>query len=354
MAGCCKYYKQKKQVSYDSGVTWQDVYPEEYIKGELFERDSNDCCSYNPCTEMGLIRMSDYDPDGDNSICGGQCCRDNVSRYSINDTVGDTPYFDVYLGDCIKIIDDYAFEELPHLRHISIDSGVTSMGNYAFLDSNALIEVFMRGTTPPTIGTDIFRNINPVPTIYVPDSAVNTYKAASGWSTYSSYIQPASLKGRKLYVECGNDVYIQDYDGIPKVYTDNLCYGDFFQNSMSAMTYFEVGDCVEYIYSTNNFNYFTNLTGISFGNNVKYIGGGIHNTKLTSLTLPASIEIVSDLRYNEYLTGITCLAETPPTIGSNAFNRTNNCPIYVPAGSVNAYKAATNWSAFASRIQAIP
>jgi len=51
------------------------------------------------------------------------------------------------------------------------------------------------------------------------------------------------------------------------------------------------------------------------------------------------------------LTSITCLATTPPTLGSNVFYSTNNCPIYVPSGSVNAYKSS--WSDYASRIQSI-
>ena len=40
-------------------------------------------------------------------------------------------------------------------------------------------------------------------------------------------------------------------------------------------------------------------------------------------------------------------------MGSYVFNDTNDCPIYVPSESVEAYKAATNWSYYASRIQAI-
>ena len=34
------------------------------------------------------------------------------------------------------------------------------------------------------------------------------------------------------------------------------------------------------------------------------------------------------------------------------FISTNNCPIYVPAGSVEAYKTAEYWSDYADRIQA--
>lgn len=37
----CKYYKQVRQVSYDSGVTWISL--DEYRKGDLYETDSPDC-----------------------------------------------------------------------------------------------------------------------------------------------------------------------------------------------------------------------------------------------------------------------------------------------------------------------
>ena len=76
---------------------------------------------------------------------------------------------------------------------------------------------------------------------------------------------------------------------------------------------------------------------------------------LTSVTIPNS---VTDIKYNAFtsctaLTSISILATTPPTLSSSVFDNTNNCPIYVPAASLNAYKTATNWSAYADRIQAI-
>lgn len=54
------------------------------------------------------------------------------------------------------------------------------------------------------------------------------------------------------------------------------------------------------------------------------------------------------------LTSITANAATPPVLGSYAFDSTNDCPIYVPSQSVEAYKSASGWSDYASRIQAIP
>lgn len=51
---------------------------------------------------------------------------------------------------------------------------------------------------------------------------------------------------------------------------------------------------------------------------------------------------------------IICNVITPPPINTNCFTGLKStCIFKVPAGSVDAYKAATNWSAFAARIQAI-
>jgi len=41
-------------------------------------------------------------------------------------------------------------------------------------------------------------------------------------------------------------------------------------------------------------------------------------------------------------------------LGTNVFGNVNNFRIYVPSGSVDTYKAASGWSTYASKIQAIP
>lgn len=77
-------------------------------------------------------------------------------------------------------------------------------------------------------------------------------------------------------------------------------------------------------------------------------------TSLTDVTIPDSVTVIQSYAFQgcTSLTGITCLAETPPIIGTSVFLQTNNCPIYVPEESVQAYKTA--WSAYSSRIQAMP
>lgn len=107
------------------------------------------------------------------------------------------------------------------------------------------------------------------------------------------------------------------------------------------------------------FNFCTSLVSIDIPNNLQIIENQVFqmNSALTSLDLPSTITTIGSAAFASCtsLTGITIRAINPPVLQSyNAFNDTNNCPIYVPAESVEAYKTATNWANLASRIQAIP
>ena len=76
---------------------------------------------------------------------------------------------------------------------------------------------------------------------------------------------------------------------------------------------------------------------------------------MKNLTIPSSItEISSSITTLNELETLTCKATTPPTINNSLTNTPNLIAIYVPAASVDAYKAASGWGDFASIIQAIP
>ena len=69
-------------------------------------------------------------------------------------------------------------------------------------------------------------------------------------------------------------------------------------------------------------------------------------------TLNSSMNVFQN---NSSCASLTIHSETPPTIANNTITGLKaDCVIYVPAASVNAYKAAQYWSARASYIQAIP
>ena len=100
------------------------------------------------------------------------------------------------------------------------------------------------------------------------------------------------------------------------------------------------------------------IKNVTYGNDVTVIGENAFSgrTELSSVVIGNSVTIIRDSAFNgcSGLTSITVESATPPTLGNRVFDNTNNCPIYVPSGSVDAYKAASKWSNYASRIQAIP
>ena len=98
------------------------------------------------------------------------------------------------------------------------------------------------------------------------------------------------------------------------------------------------------------------LTSIDIPSSVTSIGFSafFRCASLTSIDIPNSVTSIGNVAFFECgsLTSITVNATTPPTLGSETFDNTNDCPIYVPSGSVSAYQSA--WRDYSSRIQAIP
>ena len=77
------------------------------------------------------------------------------------------------------------------LTSIDLPASVTSIGNYAFSGCSSLTSITIRATTPPTLDSaygSTFPSTSGY-TIYVPASAVNTYKTTSRWSYWASKIQ---------------------------------------------------------------------------------------------------------------------------------------------------------------------
>ena len=119
----------------------------------------------------------------------------------------------------------------------------------------------------------------------------------------------------------------------------------------------EIGDCATSI-GNGTFSGCTSLTSIDIPDSITSIGRYTFDecSGLISIDIPNSVTSIGDGAFNFCfgLASVTVNAITPPTLGTRAFYKINNFTIYVPAESVNAYKTATNWSTYASRIQAIP
>lgn len=97
------------------------------------------------------------------------------------------------------------------------------------------------------------------------------------------------------------------------------------------------------------------LTSVVIPESVTSIGDSAFSncTGLTNVVIPKNVTNLEDsVFYESGLESITFLPETPPTLGYTVIPSTVST-IYVPSNSVDAYKAASGWSDFASKIQPI-
>lgn len=97
------------------------------------------------------------------------------------------------------------------------------------------------------------------------------------------------------------------------------------------------------------------LTRYVVPDGVRYMGIGTvsHCGGLHTIVLPESISVLASqaIYYCQNLDSIVVLATTPPKVNDRSFQETNNCPIYVPATSEEAYKTAESWSTYVDRIR---
>ena len=138
--------------------------------------------------------------------------------------------------------------------------------------------------------------------------------------------------------------------------------GDMTFNGCSSLTSVNLPDVTSI--GGNAFNGCSSLTSVNLPSIVslgdQYVGNTFGNcSKLTTVDLGPNVTSIATNTFSIYsssLTSFTCRATTPPTLGSNVFGWSGapaNLVIYVPAESVDAYKAASGWSEFADKIQAI-
>jgi uncharacterized protein YjdB len=91
----------------------------------------------------------------------------------------------------VTSIGNSAFQGCTALTSVSIPLSVTSIGQWAFQGCTALTSVTMQSSTPPSLpaSSSAFANEASGFQIHVPSTAAAAlYKAATGWSTYSSEI----------------------------------------------------------------------------------------------------------------------------------------------------------------------
>ena len=92
----------------------------------------------------------------------------------------------------IKEIGSFTFNGCTALSLAIIGDTVTKIDSSAFLNCFSLARLVVKAATPPTLASNTLKGCNNLTAIYVPDEAVEAYKAATNWIGYAAKIQPLS------------------------------------------------------------------------------------------------------------------------------------------------------------------
>lgn len=94
----------------------------------------------------------------------------------------------ITIPNTVQSIGSSTFSGCIGITSISIPTNVTDIGSTAFSACYSLATIHMLSTAPPTLGTNAFNGLLDDFIIYVPVGYGDTYKSATGWSTYADHI----------------------------------------------------------------------------------------------------------------------------------------------------------------------
>ena len=211
-------------------------------------------------------------------------------------------------------IGDRAFSYCSSLTAITIPEGVTSIGGYAFEDCSRFTSITIpKGVT--SIGDGAFSGCSSLTAVHISDIA-----AWCNIEFFDNYSNPLC---------CAHNLYLN---------------GEL----VTQLT------LPEDVTSIGNYAFYScySLTAIDIPEGVTSIGYYAFSrcSSLTAITLPEGVTSIGTYAFEDCssLTAITCKAVAPPTLeNSEVFNGVNkSIPVYVPAGSIEDYKAAAYWNEF--------
>ena len=286
------------------------------------------------------------------------CALTNVTIPSSVISIGDSAFYncktltDIIIPSSVKSIGYMTFEFCKSLINITIPSSVTSIGDYAFSYCSSLTNIAIPSSIT-TIGNNVFKNCTSLTNISIPSSVISigTY-AFTGCSSLQNFSIPTSITtiNEGTFYNCSGLTSISISSSV-------ITIGDFAFYGCTGLTSINIPSTVTSI-GWYAFYVCSGLTSIIIPSSVPSIGYSAFGlcTGLTSITIPSSVISIEDGAFGGCtgLTSIYTYAPIPVSLNNySVFYNVNKstCALYVPKGSLSAYKAADYWNEFINIVE---
>ena len=256
--------------------------------------------------------------------------RPGDKRYEVIEDIKDIK--EIYFNSNIKEIYPWTFENCKNLKVVVFPQYLEKIGFQAF--RNTALENVSLPNTLISIGNLAFSGTQ-LEKIIIPNS-VRTV----GESAFSRCSSLKEVTLSNSMTEIPNGMF-EDCKSLETI---------IIPNSVQTVGSSEYGTCL--------FRNCSSLKKITLSNAMTEIPRSMffELKSLETIIIPNSIKKIHGNAFFgcSGLKGITIQSVTPPLLSDDNVNFPfdyTNCPIYVPSGSVEAYKKATYWSKYADRIR---
>lgn len=338
-SSCPIYVRSNLVDAYKTTALWSDYEARYHFKQPeyaIWYKTNNGSVAPETLPD-GFSRGADL-PDGTKVIKYGS----NITNIPNDFFINTTNLTEVFLPSEVVSIGSYAFANCQNLKNVHFGNKLTTIEMNAFQSCSSLNSIDLPESLT-TLGTHVFRNCSNITTIRIPDALTsvsdNPFYFCDGLSSFTGTNNMISEDGRCL-VKNGTLASFATAGLEDQIYT--IPEG---VTSIGAQAFVKA-----------NFN------SVIIPETVRSIGWAAFysNTHLTTIDIPSSVTSMSSWVFNgcSALYKVTLHNTTPPTLGNGVFNGTHSSlSIFVPAGSVEAYKTNSSWIAALSSvdvIQAIP
>ena len=150
---------------------------------------------FNGCTALTSVRLSDNITTVNTYTFSGCTALTEITLPSKLTAIsgamfrGCSALAGIVIPDSVTGLGMSSFSGCSSLKSATIGSGITSIDENAFNNCTALVEIYCKATTPPSVENQAaLGGVYYKKTIYVPTESVSAYKTANNWKDYADYI----------------------------------------------------------------------------------------------------------------------------------------------------------------------